>query len=113
MAVPQGDLDLIRQALVARRGALTERQLRVERDLSRQNEQLVGDSSDRAIQLENDEALQAISGAAQEELAAIEEALQRIETGQYGSCKRCGGAIEPHRLQAVPHAVTCRECANN
>ena len=51
------------------------------------NDPLVGDWSDRAIQLQNDEVLQAIDDAARDELVAIDEALHRIERGLYGVCK--------------------------
>lgn len=112
MSVPQHDLAHVKQSLLARRSALLERHRRVEADLQRRSEPLVGDWSDRAIQLQNDEALQAIDDAAQDELAAIEELLQRVGRGLYGICKECGAQIEPVRLQAL-HAVTCASCAND
>jgi DnaK suppressor protein len=37
-------------------------------------------------------------------------ALERIHAGTYGTCNRCGGAIETARLAAVPEAPTCRAC---
>jgi len=112
MSVPQQDLAQVKQALLARRGALIERHQRVEADLQRRVEPLVGDWSDRAIQLQNDEALQAIDEAAQDELVAIDEVLLRLGRGQYGVCKECGDPIEPGRLQAL-HAVTCASCAKD
>jgi RNA polymerase-binding transcription factor DksA len=112
MSVPQHDLTSVRQALLARQQALLERHERVKADLQRRREPLVGDWSDRAIQMQNDEALQAIGEAAAEELAAISESLQRLGQGLYGICKDCGGPIEPGRLQAL-HAVTCAACASD
>jgi RNA polymerase-binding transcription factor len=110
MSTPQ--LDQIKQLLTTRRSALQERHARVARDLQRRNDPLVADWSDRAIQLQNDEALQAIDDAAQDELAAIDEALRRLDQGLYGTCKKCGGQVEPGRLEAV-HAVTCAQCATS
>ncbi len=110
MSALQGDLTEVNQALLARRNALVERHERVAGDLQRRNDPLVSDWSDRAIQLQNDEALQAIDDAARDELAAIEEALQRLGRGLYGICKTCGATIEPGRLRAL-HAVTCASCA--
>jgi RNA polymerase-binding transcription factor DksA len=112
MSVPQHDLAQVKQSLLTRRHALLERHERVEADLQRRDEALVGDWSDRAIQLQNDEALQAIDDAAQDELAAIDEALQRLGRGLYGVCKTCGEPIQPARLAAL-HAVTCAECASD
>jgi DnaK suppressor protein len=112
MSVPQVDLTQVKQALLARRDALVERHRRVEADLQRRNEALVGDWSDRAIQLQNDEALQAIDDAARDELVAVEESLQRLRRGLYGICKECGASVEPARLRAL-HAVTCASCARD
>ena len=40
-------------------------------------------------------------------LAAIDAALKRIDDGTYGRCERCGNAIEPERLEALPWATLC------
>jgi RNA polymerase-binding protein DksA len=40
-------------------------------------------------------------------LAAIDEALGRIDDGTYGRCERCGHEIEEERLQALPWATLC------
>ncbi len=40
----------------------------------------------------------------------IDEALRRIETGEYGKCFGCGKQISVARLEAVPHASFCIEC---
>ena len=110
MLAQQHDLPQVKQALLARRRALVERHERVEADLQRRGEALVGDWSDRAIQLQNDEALQAIDDAARDEITAIDEALRRLGRGLYGVCKECGDPIEPGRLHSL-HAVRCASCA--
>jgi DnaK suppressor protein len=53
----------------------------------------------------------ALLDAARVQLAAIEAARQRLETGQYGICERCGQPIGDERLAARPAAVTCIRCA--
>ncbi len=40
----------------------------------------------------------------------LEDALIRIEKGDYGSCISCGKLIEKERLEAVPHAQQCLQC---
>jgi RNA polymerase-binding protein DksA len=40
----------------------------------------------------------------------IDEALDKIERGTYGTCDRCGREISEARLKAVPHAIYCVEC---
>jgi DnaK suppressor protein len=45
-----------------------------------------------------------------DELLRIEEALERIEEGEYGRCLDCKRWIAPARLKAVPYAIRCRDC---
>jgi RNA polymerase-binding protein DksA len=43
-------------------------------------------------------------------LREIDEALERIEKGEYGKCQQCGHPIAKARLKAKPHATLCIEC---
>ena len=43
-------------------------------------------------------------------LEEIEEALQRLEGGEYGHCESCGVEIPDARLEALPHARFCIKC---
>lgn len=45
-----------------------------------------------------------------EELKALQDALARLKRGEYGVCQRCGEAIAPGRLEALPHATLCVDC---
>ncbi len=45
-----------------------------------------------------------------ETLTRIDEALERIDGGQYGSCWECGRGISERRLRALPFAVRCQVC---
>ena len=47
---------------------------------------------------------------AQEGLAAITRALERIEGGGFGSCVSCGRPIAAERLAALPWASLCIDC---
>lgn len=38
------------------------------------------------------------------------DALQSVESGEYGKCKRCREAINPERLQVIPDAKYCIRC---
>jgi DnaK suppressor protein len=46
----------------------------------------------------------------EEHLAEIEEALNKIETGEYGICEKCGAEIPLDRINANPSALTCVKC---
>jgi DnaK suppressor protein len=40
-------------------------------------------------------------------LGEIDDALQRIDTGTYGTCAVCGQPIGEERLEAIPYAKLC------
>ena len=46
-------------------------------------------------------------------LRSLDEALERIERGEYGLCLECGDLISKKRLDAVPSAKLCVPCKSN
>src|SRR5688572_11425769 len=45
-----------------------------------------------------------------ETLNKINDALARLEQGNYGNCFECGEEIAEKRLRALPFAVRCKDC---
>ncbi|KRQ86549.1 General stress protein 16O [Caloramator mitchellensis] len=45
-------------------------------------------------------------------LVQIDNALERIENGNYGVCEVCGKEIEEERLDFLPYASRCVKCEN-
>jgi RNA polymerase-binding protein DksA len=45
-----------------------------------------------------------------QELAVLDLALGRVESGEYGECIECGETIALERLYANPAATRCAEC---
>ncbi len=45
-----------------------------------------------------------------ETLNKINDALARLEAGNYGNCFECGEEIAEKRLRALPFAVRCKDC---
>ena len=45
-----------------------------------------------------------------ETLNKINDALKRLEQGDYGNCFECGEEIAEKRLRALPFAVRCKDC---
>jgi DnaK suppressor protein len=45
-----------------------------------------------------------------ETLARLDEALARLDLGNFGFCFECHDEIAPTRLRALPFAVRCKEC---
>jgi DnaK suppressor protein len=44
-------------------------------------------------------------------LAEIDDALKRIDEGTFGRCENCRQAISRERLEALPYARYCLQCA--
>lgn len=47
----------------------------------------------------------------EEQLEAINEALQRIKDGDYGICVECGKPIDIKKLRAMPELSQCGNCS--
>jgi len=45
-----------------------------------------------------------------ESLNKVNDALARLEQGDYGNCFDCGSEIAEKRLRALPFAVRCKDC---
>lgn len=43
----------------------------------------------------------------------MEEALERLEEGTYGTCSHCGRPIDVERLEALPQTDLCIDCARD
>jgi len=68
--------------------------------------------SEQAVERENDEVLVELMREGKEELEQIKLAFMRMDRGHYGTCVACGAAINPQRLNAMPMATLCVECAS-
>jgi DnaK suppressor protein len=52
-----------------------------------------------------------LRAGAQKEISALDRATSRLRAGTYGRCAHCGYAIPDARLEALPAAETCLNCA--
>jgi RNA polymerase-binding protein DksA len=104
------DIAALKARLEAQLNELEERQSRIAEDLA---EPLNADSSEQAIEMEDDASLEGQGALVAKEIASAKRALARIEDGTYGECVRCGGDIAPARLEARPEAALCIDCARS
>lgn len=102
------DLAKAKERLDAQLAELKVRLSHLETDLS---EPLNPDSSERAVEQEDDESLEAQAALVTREIGSVTRALDRIEKGEYGTCLRCGNEISPARLEVRPEAALCIRCA--
>ncbi len=69
-----------------------------------------GDVIDAAVDTAQDEISSQLAEVEARELGSIENALERMASGTYGSCEICSGKIPLARLQALPYATMCIQC---
>ncbi len=48
----------------------------------------------------------------EDRLRSLDEAIDRVRKGLYGTCKNCGAEIDPERLRIMPETSLCVRCAN-
>jgi RNA polymerase-binding transcription factor DksA len=87
---------------------LKERQERIAQHLATP---LNPDSSEQAVELEDDASLEGQAALLVREIASVQRALTRIKNGTYGECVRCGEQISAKRLEVRPEAALCIRCA--
>jgi DnaK suppressor protein len=102
------NLDDIKTKLSAKLKELQERAAELEESLCELRDP---DSSERAIELENDQTDSAIAQITDDEIRDIQLALRRIDSGDYSTCIVCGKHIPQARLVALPWTSRCATCA--
>lgn len=50
--------------------------------------------------------------SARQRVQLIDQALEQMEQGTYGTCVECGDPIAPARLEVRPLAIRCVNCAS-
>jgi DnaK suppressor protein len=56
--------------------------------------------------------VEALAGTLTERLGEVELALRKFDEGTFGVCESCGNPIAPARLEAIPAARYCIDCAS-
>jgi DnaK suppressor protein len=99
-----------REALLERRAALLGVVGRNE-DYGREADaEATQDPADKASNSYTKELLFSQSTNDRQILTLIEEALERMDDGEYGLCTNCGEEVQPKRLEAIPWARYCIKC---
>jgi len=80
------------------------------RDQRQESDAEPGDSLDTARTTEEVETHASLISRAEERLRFLDEAITRLEAGNYGDCQSCKRPIPIARLRAVPFAAYCVEC---
>lgn len=105
-----GGFDAVRTVLVEHRDEilkLYEHDVRAGQEASDEGSD---DVVDRANNAYSRELLFSLSDGERHTLLRIEEAIQRVDQGVYGTCTNCQIEIRAGRLKAVPWARYCIDC---
>jgi DnaK suppressor protein len=68
------------------------------------------DPVDLAVRNYSKNVMLAVSENDSRQILLINEALERIDDDEYGSCQNCEKEINPKRLDAIPWARYCLNC---
>lgn len=102
---------VVRDRLLARRAQLLHR-FRYASELA---DELAEDRTVEIADSANDHwdahVLSKLGDAEAKQLSAVMAALRRLAAGTYGVCVRCQRRIESARLEALPEAALCADCA--
>ena len=102
------EIQEIKNKLEARLLELDDRAHKIDDEL---NERGDDDFSESAVESENDEVLEGIGNLAVDEIKKLKAALSKIDAGTYGICESCDKSIPHKRLEALPYATNCIDCA--
>ena len=69
------------------------------------------DSTEQAVERENDEVINSLEEETTQELQQVKQAILRIKQGSYHICTKCEGEIPVERLTAIPYTTLCLSCA--
>ncbi|MDH5766795.1 MAG: TraR/DksA family transcriptional regulator [Gammaproteobacteria bacterium] len=100
-----------KQELIRLRNEYTQRRDAIHADKWHENQAVEKDFAEQATQCENDDVLTSLDQEASALVMLIDNALLRIEDDSYGHCLECGKQIPGARLQLIPYAEYCIDCA--
>ena len=102
------DLDAARAALDAERGRLL---AELGEPIENPSQMTYGSQAAAASQVFEQQRDLALRDRSRLELHAVETAIRAVEDGTYGTCTSCGKSIAVERLEAIPWAALCIDCA--
>ncbi len=106
--IAAADLATLKARLEARLHDLGQEVEKLEREAT---QSLDADFEEQAKQIEDIDTAEGLEAVRVDEGRDIRAALQRIADGNYGVCANCGTDIAPARLNALPMATLCIDCA--
>jgi len=103
-------LERFRKTLLDMRKEITDAYERAVESSTEEFGSEVPDINDEASRTINRRIILELGDRSHEVLKQIDEAIERINTGDYGECLECGEDIPEKRLELVPYAKYCVRC---
>jgi DnaK suppressor protein len=108
--VQKSELEYFKGMLLDRKEQILKNLSGVKEEINELQTQELSDEGDIASATSDSMVENAIISQQEKELAEIENALVKIENGEYGICEMCEDPIGFQRLKVKPHAVYCIDC---
>ncbi len=108
MTPPSRDLAAARASLIAERRRLTDE---LGEPIESPGQMTYGSQAAAATHVFEQQRDLALRERSRAELVRVDAALRAIDDGSYGRCTSCGNPIAAQRLEAIPWAATCIDCA--
>ncbi len=110
MTTPTFDAEAVRASLLAERARLRGE---VEETIASPDPMTYGSQAAAASQVFAQQRDLALRDRATQQLKLVDAALERLDDGTFGACESCGRPIAPERLEALPWAAQCIDCARS
>ena len=104
-------IDSLRQRLLARRTAIVGRVVRTTHDALGEVDERPAEVEEEAQEQHQLRVTTQLGERGRAEHDAIDTAITRMESGDYGFCETCEEPIEVARLEVLPTARLCTTCA--
>ena|ERR1051325_3565829 len=103
-------MEQYKKRLLERQVQLQDIVAKAEHDGREADEEIANDIADKATNSYTKEFLFKKSNDDRFIMQLIQEALERMDSGEFGTCVACGGEMQQKRLDAVPWARHCIGC---
>jgi DnaK suppressor protein len=108
--IPKKDLERLKTRLLEERMVLVREMDKFIEESNTLGKDGTMDIGDEASELSNRQLLLSLSESERKKLLEIDQALERMAEGTYGSCAECGEPISMKRLEVKPAAMYCVAC---
>ncbi|MBI5814003.1 MAG: TraR/DksA family transcriptional regulator [Nitrospinae bacterium] len=106
----QNNFNEFKKVLKRKRAMLLDTDKHIDQDIKKEMDIRHGDDADLAESSYEQEMSFTLKTRGQDELRQIDEAIARIDNGEYGICAECGGDIPKKRLEVLPYSLYCVDC---